>query len=225
VRAKLLFLLFLAVSVFWIRQPVPEAPVPPGPDTSMMVRVFTQAGMGHACPVSTNLAITNAHVIDGDGSPEDAATTPVGGRYQSLRGMDGTFATISVSPVSDLAIILTNRADPPLSYYSLAKTPPKIGERLWWVAYDWNRQRAFSPKLLSGVVKQVIAGHIIIDAKTPEGSSGGCMLNRQGEVVGITTFGIEFSDDEGGVAGAVGLWGKWFNLPELTKAVEGARAK
>jgi len=52
---------------------------------------------------------------------------------------------------------------------------------------------------------RTIADNLILDENSKPGSSGGCVLNDKGEIVGIVAWGRQMPD--GGVIGiTVGVW-------------------
>jgi hypothetical protein len=113
-----------------------------------------------------------------------------------------------VSYAADLAVVAPVGADLRF-YFPLAKAAPSPGDTVYWVGYDWRvRKDMYRERVFSGKVLRVVAGNIVIDTETTKGSSGSCVLDVSGRVVGIIAWG--FSGDEAGeITVAVGTYGLW----------------
>jgi len=177
----------------------------PEPEMGNVLRVMGRFGVAHACPISPTMALTNAHVVDL--RPFD--NTPLyGARYQNIRGDGyGMAEGMIVSINEDLALMMLKPST--TGFYQIATEPPKLGETLYWMAYDWRKGKtAFAPRRMSGQVVAVVTGNIVMNTDTPEGASGSCLLNSHDEVVGIVAWGKDVGvDDE--VTIAIGVWGPW----------------
>lgn len=182
------------------------------PDLSGVLRLVARnhrRAMG--CPTAEHTILTNAHValssrefsLEGayDDLPfffawatrDDAAKGYTTGRTQLDR-------------YRDLAVIESETPIP--HWYPIAAEAPQIGERLFWVGLDWrDRSRAFAERVFSGRLLRISVGHLVIDRAGSPGSSGSCVLNEQGEVVGIHAVSAEMESGES-VGGAVGIWGR-----------------
>jgi V8-like Glu-specific endopeptidase len=191
------------------------APLPP--PTAAIVSVIGRFGMAQACPVAANLAITNAHVVD-------PFPTNAGMPLMGLRWDGGLVRPLTASSFEDLAL-LTPMGEPFPSWYPLAAETPAVGEELWWVGYDWGkRSRALTRRTFRGDVVAVVAGTISINAETPSGSSGSCVLNARGEVVAIIAWGREMDNSEH-AAFAISVWGRWFDLAKALDGIAVEKAK
>lgn len=216
---------FIAVVVsLLLIAPAPLFSKGDAPDLTKILRVIGRHGMGHACPIAPRIAITAAHVVD----VRPFENVPLfGGRFEQIAGLAGIFEAASVSQASDLAVLSVNQD---VRWYPIAREAPKAGDTLWWVGYDWSNQKdAMRPVHFEQTVTRVIAGHIVFDKATLQGSSGSCVVNAVGEVVGVIAFGMKvgepmplgnglFKQDE--ICVAVGVWGDWLPpVAELEKAV------
>ncbi len=153
-----------------------------GPDGGKILRVTGRGGMGHACPIAPDVVLTAAHNIDPE--PYDATVGLVALRFAAInRSSKGMLIPVVVSQAEDLGIMTTEEK---LQFYPIAPKQPEPGDQLWWAAYKLDRQKdAGIPVLHTGRVNAVYAGLIIMDESAIDGSSGSCMLNEKGEVVGI----------------------------------------
>jgi V8-like Glu-specific endopeptidase len=174
------------------------------PDTSHILRTIGRYGMAHACPVLPQVAVTAAHVIAPNQNDPSFITRL---RFDAPDGVTGLVVPAATSDASDLAIVQLSK---PAHPYPLATAAPSPGETLYWLAYDYSgRKRALRPEVYSGKVLRVIAGNITIDETTPSGSSGSCVLNGRGEVVGIVSWGVGVGQTDQ-VTLAVGVFPPWF---------------
>lgn len=172
------------------------------PDTSAIISVIGRFSMAHACPVGPDLVLTNSHVLDA--RPFDASA-PLSWYRFSVGNQSGVFEPLVVSRSEDLGAGLTRTV---LRYYPISSRVPQVGERLWWVGYDWtSRNKMFQEKLFTGKVLRVVAGNVVIDQETPEGSSGSCILNAAGEAVAVVAWGVGGNNQA--VTVGVGLYGDW----------------
>ncbi len=181
-----------------------------------ILRVATSNGVGHACPIGPRLAISNAHVF---AERSLMGTEYTGGRYEPLAGVGG-FADVAgvMTKYADIVILRLSRD---VQYYQIAKEGPKVGEKLSWLSYNWEKRRdAGKPLLVQGEVTSVAAGNVYFDGTSAPGSSGSCVLNENNEVVGLMMARIPIGTpiwNEGNrsynqemAAVAVGVWGNWF---------------
>lgn len=182
----------------------------PEPDLSKVLRFHSRFSAAHGCPVAPRLAFTAAHVVDEQ--PFDKSVSLFGGRFENMRSTAaGRYQPIFATSDEDFAVVELN-ADVP--YYRVATKPPKPGDRLYWLAYNFSaRKSAYAPKPYVGTVALVYAGTVIVEDDTVQGSSGSCVLNAAGEVVGVISFGMEMAKG-GEITGIVGVWEPWVDSPE-----------
>jgi V8-like Glu-specific endopeptidase len=96
----------------------------------------------------------------------------------------------------------------------VAANAPTPGTRVWLLGYRWNKAKdALADDRIEAHVTRVIANHLIFVPAGQPGSSGSCVLNDAGQVVGINEGG--FSTDEHEEAGlAVGVWSSLRDVPK-----------
>ena len=190
--------------VFGCLVPAPAAePIPP--EVSRIISVIGPSSVAHACPISPNLALTAGHVV----RRENLAGKADLRFYRAENGEWAGYVNPKFASSYEDAGFLEAETPFP-SWYEFALRPAFPGERLWWIGYDWSKKsRAFQRRVFSGRVINVIAGSIILDVPTPPGSSGSCVLDASGKVIGTIAWGHSQEDDSQ-VAVAVGMWAPWF---------------
>ncbi len=176
------------------------------PDLTRVMQVFGEYTMAHACPISPDRALTAMHVVMVKDEQDHTSMLPL--RWSQDADVPGATVVPSRGYSRDDLVLLEVKPAT-TRYYARATTAPKVGERLWWVAYDWrDKRRAFAERVMDGRVARIVAGHLIMDTITFPGSSGSCVLNERGEVVALVSFGKGLDDNEE-VAGFIGVWGDW----------------
>jgi V8-like Glu-specific endopeptidase len=185
-----------------------KQPEQPAPDLSRIVALVGPSNMGHGCPVSATDALTAGHVA---GTWRGGVQAP-----QSYRGENSEWAgyldAVLASTYEDAGVLRVDKDGVTFpSWYTLALRAPAIGERLWWVGFDWRKGKtAYQTQVFTAKVVTIKAGSIVLDTQAVEGSSGSCVLNAQGQVVGLLVWGHQMNDTHN-MAVAVGLWPPWFN--------------
>lgn len=110
---------------------------------------------------------------------------------------------ISGSKSKDIAKIAIKRNNSEyFSFLNLAESYPKKGEECWAIGTPLNPEfmNTVSKGLVSNLRLNKSPKKIQTNAEFSHGSSGGALLNSNGEVIGITSGGIE--DEEGDAARA-----------------------
>jgi V8-like Glu-specific endopeptidase len=185
----------------------PEAPQ--APDTDAVLRLVGRFTSAHACPISEQLALTNAHVTDMRPFDQSVAALPL---IWSALGHEGPLRPLAVYSMRDLALM--ESAVPFTRWYTIASAPPAPGDRLWTVGYEWRkRSEMFAPRAFTLTLLRVLSRNLIFTPETARGASGSCVLNARGEVVAINAWSLE-AEDAGNVGVAVGVWGETFGVRE-----------
>jgi len=186
-----------------------EAKDEPAPDFSKAISVSYPGGLGTACPVSASVAITAGHVAQ-DESPFRPP------RLVMMRGgsavWGGYLNADFASDYEDAGFLKVDEDSAPFpSWYEFAMKAPEIGERLWWVGYDWRKRKdAGVLRLFTGRVVSLRGGMVFMDTETTPGSSGSCVLNSEGKIVAVTVWSIAL-DDQARAAVFVGMYPPWFD--------------
>lgn len=155
---------------------------------SAVFMVFTSDGFntfqGSGFFISKNgLAVSNYHVFQGTG---------IG--YERIKLFDGKIykvASIIARSEEDDFILFRVEADgDSFNSIPVAQTRPKVGEKAYAIGSPRGLENTFS----SGEISQFRGNNFIqINVPIDHGSSGGALINRFGEVVGITTSGFDDS--------------------------------
>ena len=132
---------------------------------------------------SSGIGISNYHVFEG---------TTVG--YETIKLSNGqTYKirnVIAKSKDDDFIVFQVETKGNTFKYIPLGKKTPKVGEKVYTIGSPLGLENTFS----SGEISQLRDDNLIqINAPIDHGSSGGALINEYGEVIGITTAGIESS--------------------------------
>ncbi|HEX4637709.1 MAG TPA: serine protease [Rhizomicrobium sp.] len=149
--------------------------------TGSVVTLLTGSGSGSGFLVSGDgYILTDAHVVGDD-------------KNVRVRWSDGLETLASVERVAknrDVAIIKTNPRD--RSPLDLKRGPLTPGQRVYAIGSPRNKD--FAGTVSSGVVSadRTVNGlrYVQSDVMVSHGSSGGPLLNEDGEVIGLTDLGI-----------------------------------
>ena len=148
-----------------------------------VVLIETTGGRGSGFYVRHDTLITNLHVVRNDG-------------YVTLRRMDGSTVTAKVetkAPALDIAIlkVATPSSSQPVIPMGSARSL-KPGQEIIVIGSALGTlQNSVSRGIVSGLRMAGGATLVQTDAATNPGNSGGPMLDRNGEVIGITTMGYK----------------------------------
>jgi S1-C subfamily serine protease len=148
-----------------------------------VVMVQTEKTRGSGFFIRPDLVVTNAHVTAGYLLVTVTSQTGV--------KMQGRVAQLS--DTYDIALIQVSRTGPTDSHLSLGTSSTlKLGQGI--VALGWAQsleQRTVTRGVITGIRALGERNVVQMDAMPNPGDSGGPVLDRNGQVVGITTFRIE----------------------------------
>lgn len=133
--------------------------------------------LGSGFFVTENIVVTNFHVIDG---ASDADIKVVG--ESKLHRVTGV---VAVSKERDLVLLqVSDVRGAPLA---LSTTPPEIGEEVYALGNPERLEGSISPGIVSSSGTRRVEGEDLIQVTAPisRGSSGGPVVNREGQVIGI----------------------------------------
>ncbi|HLM69168.1 MAG TPA: trypsin-like peptidase domain-containing protein, partial [Longimicrobium sp.] len=156
--------------------------------------VFSDEGKGSGFLADpAGLVLTNAHVVRNATEVRvqiDSATVV---RAPVLSNdPDRDVAVLAIAPGRCGACVTLRLADPSMGPLAIT------GERILAIGSPLNQAGV----LTLGIVSRLEERAIISDVNINHGSSGGPMLNAEGEVIGINTFGDMSSQGGPGISGA-----------------------
>ena len=183
----------------------------PAPDLSGVLALMGHDPKTHgivlaqACPIASALALTNRHV------------STAAYYVWSAENSDGLLIDGPAEVYRDLALVMPERGSFP-SWYPIVAAAPEVGDRLYFVGWDFRKRRdAFARRVFDDSrVVRVVNRHVVMYPPGVPGTSGSCVLNERGEVVGINKSGKDL-DDGNTVGVAVGVWPP---LLELRRSVQ-----
>lgn len=150
----------------------------------VQIRVFDETdsavALGSGFIMTDGRVVTNAHVVEGASRVEVFSGS--GDLLLTARYAEAIHTGIDIA-------ILARIAFPP-GVLALAQTVPEIGEQIVVVGSPEGLSNTASDGIISGLRK--IGGHRLLQITAPisHGSSGGPVLNRRGEVVGVSVASL-----------------------------------
>lgn len=173
-------------------------------DTGAVLHLIGYLPSAHACPVADTYALTGRHVAENLETGELRRY-----RFSTDDGLEGVVEPVAVLSETDLALMKVMTPDVKLRAYPVAAHRPQVGDQVAIAGYDWRDQkRAFATRTWDGEVLRIVAGNIVYKNPGEGGSSGSCVWNEQGEVVGIGV-GFHSLSDQRAAGLATAIWGLW----------------
>lgn len=190
----------LAISILFLSLSCSHTPpaAEPEPPNDPSMQLIGRYGIGHACPVEGNI-ITAAHVAEQlfpSGKASKMAYVYQQGRRNGFVNTEFTLGS------RDMAVLRLYSGEAP-SYQIRADKVPEPGQDVYWYEYSFNRGIFVVRR--GARVQSFFAGHITFSPAPSPGSSGGCLLDANGFVVGIITW--SFGPSTGVAPAIVGKWG------------------
>lgn len=224
-RSLIRFLIAVAAVMFYgCAHRGPTIVETPTPSLDGVLRVIGRFTRAHACPFGDGkYAFTAAHVVD---LRPFERVGPFGFRWSDGQGNTGSAKIVDtgtgwiVFQESDLAVVQRTDGKAFPNPYPLAKKPPLPGAAIFILGYnDGSKKSALEPKITRGKVIRVVANNLVLDEDSKPGSSGGCVLNEDAEIVGIVAWGSKFYDGSIGIA--PGVWASIDSIAKLQQALNG----
>lgn len=185
---------------------------PPAPDLTGVLALVGKDAFAHACPIAADLALTNGHVVDGISLIGERPIHPLMWESRGVLGVLGGEGLTERNPFRDLAFVRPSEGEFP-KFYVVAKEPPAVGERVWFLGYDFRKRKAvLAPRVFDAEVVRVRVGHIAFYRAGVKGSSGSCVLNARDEVVAVNQALIQTEDDAELSGIGVGVWAGLLDL-------------
>lgn len=178
----------------------------PAVGTDLVITVMGRHVAGcHACPVGPSRALTAAHCVDPSPLDPDVPFETLWG--ESPNGWAGELEAVNGIRGMDLATL--RPADTPFaSWYTRRVGPPPRGEAVTVVGFSRDKRDPLGRRVVRGEVTSAVAHHLALSAFAGFGSSGGCVLDSRGELVGIVSAAMAVGKgvDEKYATVAVGVW-------------------
>lgn len=176
------------------------------PDMSAVMAVTGRFGWAEACPVGPTTVLTSAHVIDLRPFDNDVPLVPL--RWEDQDGHAGMLKPAGVFAERDLAIMTPSEGQLQ-HWFIIAEHAPSNGEPLWFVGWDYRKNKGLSPRVWRANLLRIRAGTLVYSEPGEPGSSGSCILNAEGRVVGIVRGWASMHND-GRVGTGVAIYGESF---------------
>mgnify|MGYP000112015325 CR=1 FL=1 len=141
----------------------------------------SKAGLGSGFQISTDgLIATNYHVVsEAVHHPEKYAL-----KYLSVDGKEGELELLDVDVINDLAI-LRQKGQPGGDFLRLASKSPSKGETIVSMGNPLDLGMTIVPGTYNGIASGSFYDRIHFSGSINPGMSGGPVINRNGQVVGI----------------------------------------
>jgi serine protease Do len=129
---------------------------------------------------SSGLAVSNYHLFEGTLKGNELIQIDNGNQYKIAR-------VIEKSEDYDYIIFQVKNISQN-NYFDIAGRNPEIGDEVWAIGNPRGLEHTLSIGIISGFRKD--KSLLQTTAEITHGSSGGALLNMNGEIVGITTMGF-----------------------------------
>lgn len=161
----------------------PEVPAPAVPDMSRVLVLTGSDGYASACPILPGVLLTAKHVaLDDLGNGQ---RRPAGYRT-SYKGKEGLALYRAHFETEDLAVMNTDLLE--VEPYPVSTTPAQVGDVIYLNEYVRSPKKGepiFSRTYVKTTVNNIVGSHIFLNDFSQPMTSGSCVFNEKGEVVGI----------------------------------------
>ena len=192
--------------------------------TPSLVTIATQRAEGPAAPGVTEYGLGSGVVINSEGLVLTALHVVDGAPQIRVEFADGTATAAHIrasQPEHDIAVLTVDQL-PEVVVPAVLAGPPPVGDTVFAVGNPLGLQRSLTAGVVSATDRAIgtergptLAGLIQFDAAVNPGNSGGPLLNRAGQVVGVVTalanparqnffVGVGFAVPIGAAAGGAG---------------------
>lgn len=132
---------------------------------------------------SSGLAVSNYHVFRGTNIGAEQIRLSNGAVYKIKE-------VVAKDAFDDVFVFQVEGNGHTFNYIPMSNRTPKIGEEIFTIGSPLGLENTFS---IGNISQLRDNGNIQISAPIDHGSSGGALINEYGEVIGITTSGIDDS--------------------------------
>ena len=143
-----------------------------------VVSLRTEAGSGSGFFLSADTIITNEHVVAGHSSVA----------VRTHDGVERSGRVVIRQPSVDLATVKLSQPLPQQALPVGRLTDVRVGQEVLAIGSPLGIENTVTRGIVSGIRRVGTVTLLQTDAAVNPGNSGGPLLNRQGEVVGITTL-------------------------------------
>lgn len=154
-----------------------------------VVTVFAGRGHGSGFVLSDNIIMTNHHVVGNSNS--------VAIKFAS--GVQIVGKVVASNSGRDVALVKIEGSLP--KHFKLNKKTPDVGSDVYAIGspIDEKFQSTVSKGIVSGIREEQQLRFIQSDVNVRPGNSGGPLVNKEGEVIGITVSGLVINNDAQGI--------------------------
>lgn len=178
---------------------LPGIPFELDPSLSVATRTIV---LGHACPVN-GYVLTASHVVYDEHFRQYLDVSWSDGYHN-----EGFAAVSAVHSALDISFLSMYEGDSPVY---LPAGDATVGDKVFWFEYDFRTQKnAMRARRRFAYIIREVAHYYVLDESPVSGASGTCLINKDGQVVGIINASWETEDGrESGFASRLP------DLPEL----------
>jgi S1-C subfamily serine protease len=154
-----------------------------------VVTVFAGRGHGSGFVISDNLIMTNHHVV---GDSNSVA-------IKFSNGIQVIGKVVASNSGRDVALVKIEGSLP--KHFKMERAAPTVGSDVYAIGspLDEKFQSTVSRGIVSGVREEHKKRFIQSDVNVRPGNSGGPLVNKQGDVIGITVSGLVVNNDAQGI--------------------------